>query len=457
MKNQFRAVTFGVLMSAGALSFAARAAEPAAGDPYQLRVAHAADVGVGDVLLTWTDAPAGKKAYKLYRQGSDGAWTDLATLPPGSAEYQDDGLSATSRYVYRLVITSHEMPETGILTSKDQPQKVSMPLAGARELVLLTTIGGDNDFNDHSTWCMPVLVKEDGTAVRLLEALKPTSAQVGWGNPGTAEDKPWKSLARVNSVVLAAGDKVLIKAGSAYNGCLKLQGSGKEGAPIVVDKYSPAACGTSIDKPSAPPARRHVVGAGLACILVFARPRRGTMPRNARLCLLLLTLLAYGCSEAPQDKLEQLKSAASDCAGQAAEKLHDSSGVPVDKIKGLAAAIDEQDIERVKAVCSEWDAFLGADAMAAYYRAFAIEAQSGPAATREHLAEQLADPGLSEQNRRALEALDAFFEAKGTISTKDAALIVLGIALEIKFRHGTSKLVKPFMDNPDGTKADASR
>ncbi len=97
---------------------------------------------------------------------------------------------------------------------------------------------------------------------------------------------------------------------------------------------------------------------------------------------------------------------------------------------------------------------LGADAMAAYYRAFAIEAQSGPAATKQYLAERLADPELSDQEKRPLEALNAFFQAKGTISTKDAALIVAGIALEIKFRHGSSKLVKPLMDNPDGTRTE---
>jgi hypothetical protein len=75
-------------------------------------------------------------------------------------------------------------------------------------------------------------VKSPGNTVYYLDGEKGDDS-----SPGTAEDKPWKSLARLNSVVLTAGDKVLFKAGSAYAGCLKLQGSGKEGAPIIVDKY----------------------------------------------------------------------------------------------------------------------------------------------------------------------------------------------------------------------------
>ncbi len=56
-------------------------------------------------------------------------------------------------------------------------------------------------------------------------------------NDGTSPDKAWKSLTRVNLVVFVAGDKILFKAGSRFQGQLRPHGFGREGAPIVVDRY----------------------------------------------------------------------------------------------------------------------------------------------------------------------------------------------------------------------------
>lgn len=57
-------------------------------------------------------------------------------------------------------------------------------------------------------------------------------------NGGTSTDSPWKSLAKVNSVVFDPGDRILLKAGSVWNDTyLDLKGSGVEGSPIVVDRY----------------------------------------------------------------------------------------------------------------------------------------------------------------------------------------------------------------------------
>ena len=54
---------------------------------------------------------------------------------------------------------------------------------------------------------------------------------------GTTPDRAWKTLERVNSTVFAPGDKILFKAGSRFSGQLAPQGSGKDGAPIIVDLY----------------------------------------------------------------------------------------------------------------------------------------------------------------------------------------------------------------------------
>ncbi len=60
-------------------------------------------------------------------------------------------------------------------------------------------------------------------------------------NPGTAEDKAWKSLDKVNGARFSPGDRLLFKAGTSYTGTLRLQGSGRQGAPIVVDRYGEGA------------------------------------------------------------------------------------------------------------------------------------------------------------------------------------------------------------------------
>jgi hypothetical protein len=54
---------------------------------------------------------------------------------------------------------------------------------------------------------------------------------------GTTPDRAWKTLERVNRTVFAPGDKILFKAGSRFSGQLAPQGSGKDGAPIIVDLY----------------------------------------------------------------------------------------------------------------------------------------------------------------------------------------------------------------------------
>ena len=61
-------------------------------------------------------------------------------------------------------------------------------------------------------------------------------------NSGISADAPWKTLDKVNSFVLAPGDKVLLKAGSVFvNQGLALNGGGSVEKPIVVSKYGDGA------------------------------------------------------------------------------------------------------------------------------------------------------------------------------------------------------------------------
>ena len=58
---------------------------------------------------------------------------------------------------------------------------------------------------------------------------------------GISEEDAWKSLEKVNATVFAPGDRLLIRAGTSYAGALRLQGSGRTDAPIVVDLYGEGA------------------------------------------------------------------------------------------------------------------------------------------------------------------------------------------------------------------------
>ena len=56
-------------------------------------------------------------------------------------------------------------------------------------------------------------------------------------NPGTSCATAWKTLDKVNSTHFAAGDRVLLRSGSRWQGQLILQSSGTWAKPIVFDRY----------------------------------------------------------------------------------------------------------------------------------------------------------------------------------------------------------------------------
>lgn len=56
-------------------------------------------------------------------------------------------------------------------------------------------------------------------------------------NPGGTPSAAWRSLARVNRQVFEPGDHVLFRSGGVWTGQLAPRGSGRAGAPIVIDKF----------------------------------------------------------------------------------------------------------------------------------------------------------------------------------------------------------------------------
>jgi hypothetical protein len=61
-------------------------------------------------------------------------------------------------------------------------------------------------------------------------------------NNGLTLSSPWKSLSKINSKTLVAGDKIYLKCGSVWTGeQLKFSGSGSSNSPIIVDQYGTGA------------------------------------------------------------------------------------------------------------------------------------------------------------------------------------------------------------------------
>ena len=56
-------------------------------------------------------------------------------------------------------------------------------------------------------------------------------------NDGISEATAWKTIDKVNTVIFQPSDQILFKSGEEWTGALKPQGSGIDGAPIVISSY----------------------------------------------------------------------------------------------------------------------------------------------------------------------------------------------------------------------------
>jgi hypothetical protein len=105
-----------------------------------------------------------------------------------------------------LALPSIAQAAKPLFTSKvihADPVEIKVDVKGAKELFLVVTDGGDGFAADWAEWMEPVLVKADGTKVKLTE-LKPKGQQVGWGQLGVnarpdgqqpmrVKDRMWRS------------------------------------------------------------------------------------------------------------------------------------------------------------------------------------------------------------------------------------------------------------------------
>src|SRR6185369_17672297 len=76
---------------------------------------------------------------------------------------------------------------------QDKPVDIKADLKGAKELYLAVTDAGDGFTADWAVWLNPVLVKADGTKIKLTD-LKPKSSQSGWGGFGINLNSQGKAI-----------------------------------------------------------------------------------------------------------------------------------------------------------------------------------------------------------------------------------------------------------------------
>src|SRR5829696_6329169 len=74
-----------------------------------------------------------------------------------------------------------------------EPVTIRAELTGAKELYLLATDGDDGFTADWANWMEPLLIKADGSKVKLTE-LRPKSVSVGWGTLGVNANAGGKAM-----------------------------------------------------------------------------------------------------------------------------------------------------------------------------------------------------------------------------------------------------------------------
>ncbi len=56
-------------------------------------------------------------------------------------------------------------------------------------------------------------------------------------NSGTSDTSPWKTISKVSSRTFQPGDNIYFKRGSAFSGCVTINGNGNASNPITISAY----------------------------------------------------------------------------------------------------------------------------------------------------------------------------------------------------------------------------
>jgi hypothetical protein len=222
--------------------------------------ATAAEVKLEDLNLAlvkqgWGTAQAGKSVSGLPMKMSGRTFSQgIGTHAPLLAVVQLDGQADRFRAVVGVNDTGRNEPgsvefivigdgkplfRSGILHGGDQPKLVDVALAGVRQLTLQVTDGGDNINSDHANWAEAV-ISYNGAKPELLDpdaeykplSLYPEKLTASPGN--TTYRIGAHEIPKINALLLAAGDKVIIAPG-VHHETLALRAAGTKDKPVVVE------------------------------------------------------------------------------------------------------------------------------------------------------------------------------------------------------------------------------
>ncbi|MDZ7814988.1 MAG: NPCBM/NEW2 domain-containing protein [Planctomycetota bacterium] len=84
----------------------------------------------------------------------------------------DDSAADEGSVDFRVLLDGRVVYESGVL-KKGEQSRVDLKLGDAKELVLETGFGGDDDIGDHGDWCVPRLIEDIAQAVRKLPVQSP--------------------------------------------------------------------------------------------------------------------------------------------------------------------------------------------------------------------------------------------------------------------------------------------
>ena len=147
-------------------------------------------------LLTWNPVTCcAITSINIERKVEGGTFEQIAELPASVSEYSDMTLSPETLYTYRI-----QSYGTGQQSAWSAEMSLTTPDYKASTYYLNATSGDDN-------------------------------------NDGLSSENAWKTLKKVNEVILRQGDQVLFKSGEKWVGTLSPKGSGAEENPVKIGKY----------------------------------------------------------------------------------------------------------------------------------------------------------------------------------------------------------------------------
>ncbi len=162
------------------------------------------------------------------------------------------------------------------------------------------------------------------------------------------------------------------------------------------------------------------------------------MKRIALALLILSIFPLLGCDgEAAERKAREAAEKARQAATQASAKLseqYEQAGA-VAHARQFASAVEQRRLDDLQRLCQETGNAEYRAVMGGYYEVFAIEHKQGVAPARQHLADELARDDLPPLRRKSLEAMNGYFDAKGSLMTRELAGMILIMGLEHQYPH----------------------